>query len=127
MIYRGPDGPGRRDKAGGGLRNLEIIMSASSSFIPKVLPLLDFSGLAAILGLAPKTVRNIHSASPSRLPPSILLPAGGRRWRLEDVENWIAELAAAQHPASAATPVADVEVKRRPGRPRKISSEGGKV
>ena len=57
------------------------------------------------LGISEATYYRLLRADPPL--PSIVLPVGGRRHRMSDVEDWINDLQAGQRP------------RRRRGRPRK--------
>lgn len=51
--------------------------------------LLSVEDLAALLGTSHNQVRNARRRG--QLPPAMRLPGVGLRWRLEDVERWIAQ------------------------------------
>lgn len=51
--------------------------------------LLSVEDLAALLGTTANQVRNARRRG--QLPPAMRLPGVGLRWRLEDVERWIAQ------------------------------------
>ncbi len=69
--------------------------------------LIGVEELAGILNLSIHTVRTYCTKAPKLLPPSVKI---GRsvRFRLSDINSWMANLDAGQMP-----------VKRGPGRPRK--------
>lgn len=81
--------------------------------------------LAVILGVSKSTIHKDLSRAPHRLPPQIVIPGRGVRWLRSDVDAWLLSLrkdkATEKHPSQ--TP--PTQAKRRPGRPRKVSSEGG--
>lgn len=53
--------------------------------------LLNIAELAEILGIAENTVRWSICHRPERLPPMVRLPgARGPRWRIVDIQKWIA-------------------------------------
>jgi hypothetical protein len=74
---------------------------------------IDVLALALLMHLAPKTIRNLLSTAPWRLPPECTPPGSNRRiWRRKDVDDWMA----AQVRATVLPP-------RRPGRPRKTPAK----
>lgn len=75
--------------------------------------LLDVNTLAPILCLSPRTLRNKLCAEPANLPPRVAVPGiKGPRWRLSDVQKWIASLQNSEAGHLEAVP------KSRPGRRR---------
>lgn len=54
---------------------------------PTPTPLLDLPGLGRYLGVAPTTLRNWRSAGTA--PPALKL-GGAVRWRVADVDAWLA-------------------------------------
>lgn len=78
--------------------------------------ILTIDDLAALLKRPRGTILSDRVRNPQALPPSITLP-GTRHvlWRRQDVDAWLAQLAAAA-PAEAVIPQ---QTPRRRGRPRK--------
>ena len=76
--------------------------------------LLDVDALAPLLCLSPRTLRNRLCADPASLPPRVQVPGTrGPRWRMSDVQHWLAALPSA----------VDVDLMvpaKRPGRRRKV-------
>jgi len=74
--------------------------------------ILTIDDLAALLKRPRGTILSDRVRNPQALPPSITLP-GTRHvlWRRQDVEAWLAQL--------AAVPTDTAPVPRRRGRPRK--------
>jgi len=58
-------------------------------------PLLDLGQLAEMLGRSPETIKKDLKRNPLAVPPRLYIP-GTRllRWRLPDVEAWLAECTA---------------------------------
>lgn len=80
---------------------------------------IDVAGLAAMLGLSPKTVQQDVYRRPDRLPPRLLVP-GVRRilWLRKDVERWLEALP--RTPANGVYGTAQSPApQRRRGRPTK--------
>ncbi len=71
--------------------------------------IIDAKTLADIIMMSPGTVRVYATHQPEKLPPSIKI-GRFRRWRLSEVNKWIADLDSSQMGTSH---------KRGPGRPRK--------
>lgn len=57
--------------------------------MPDVEKLLKVEDLAALLGTTPNQIRNARRRG--QLLPAMSIPGLGLRWRLADVERWIAE------------------------------------
>lgn len=54
--------------------------------------LLSVEEVARILGRSPKTIRKDITRRPWAVPPRLLLPGARQlRWRLVDVQNWLAK------------------------------------
>ena len=76
--------------------------------------LLDVEALAPMLCLSPRTLRNKLCSDPQTLPPRVKVPGTrGPRWRMSDVQDWLAALPVEQ----------DVDLTvpaKRPGRRRNV-------
>lgn len=57
--------------------------------------LLTAKDLAGILRISPKTVANKLTVAPHELPPRLPIPGRRPRWRLQDVDSWMAKYAQA--------------------------------
>lgn len=81
--------------------------------------LLDEQALAHLLCISKKTVQNIYSKTPHRLPAAIHIPgARGPRWTEKALSDWIDG-----RPAHTQKPVPPRE-KKRVGRPRIADTMG---
>lgn len=76
--------------------------------------LLDVDGLAPLLCLSPRTLRNKLCSNPDALPPRVQVPGTrGPRWRMSDVQVWLNALPVVPGEPDVAIPA------KRPGRRRK--------
>ena len=83
--------------------------------------LLDIDALAPLLCLSPRTLRNKLCADPDSLPPCVRVPGTrGPRWRLSDVQDWLASL-----PTVAGPQIADPPPDRRRGPRRRVIPKNG--
>lgn len=84
--------------------------------------LLDIEALAPLLCLSPRTLRNRLSQNPASLPPRVRVPGvRGPRWRLSDVQDWLAALPTVAGPQTTADPPPD----RRRGPRRRVIPKNG--
>ena len=72
-------------------------------------PIIDAQTLADIILMSVSTVRVYATHKPEKLPPSIKI-GRFRRWRMSEVNKWVADLDSSQMGKSS---------MRGPGRPRK--------
>ena len=58
--------------------------------MPKIEPVLELKGLAALMGRSPETIRKDLRRNPAAVPPRLVI-AGTRllRWRAVDVQAWL--------------------------------------
>lgn len=61
---------------------------------------LDIDELALLLGESARTIRRNLARRPSAVPPKMHIPGTAMlRWRLHEVENWMAETGRIRRPA----------------------------
>lgn len=80
--------------------------------------LLDYAGLACLLGRTTGAIRQDSTRRPHTLPPQVRLPGKGCRWRMEDVQQWLASLVVPTPPP----PVKTIPASKKLGRPTKVES-----
>lgn len=98
-----------------------VLISTSEPAISlPTLALYDQAALAELLCISKKTVQNLYSKTPHRLPPAIDIPgARGPRWTAASILAWLEG-----RPVHTSVPV-PVMPKRSVGRPR-IATMGRK-
>jgi hypothetical protein len=87
--------------------------------------LIDIKSLSGILSQSPRTLRNKLCACPDTLPPRVIVPGvRGPRWRISDVDLWLAALSVLQSDQKDTADRADkadkADTAARPGRRRRI-------
>lgn len=82
--------------------------------------LYDQQSLADFLCISKKTLQNLYSTTPHRLPVAISIPgARGPRWTLKSIQDWLTD-----RPRHTAAP-APVAAPRKVGRPRIVARSAG--